>query len=125
MGLILQLDGYTVALAEDGDDAMLMFDTVQPDLIVMDWRMPGLHGADLVRAIRGRDRTVPVVIVSGSPEAFRHEEPVDARFAKPIDAQRLRTEVAAQLALHSPAPPRQRRSAGATSPSRAARRSRR
>lgn len=102
MGLILQLDGYDVTLAEHGDEAMAVFDSVLPDLVVMDWRMPGLEGNELLRAIRHRNRTVPIIIVSGAAEAFRFEEPADALFPKPVDAHRLRTEVAAQLAFRAP-----------------------
>jgi CheY-like chemotaxis protein len=107
VALILQLDGHHVSMAETGDEALESMDRFEPDLIVMDWLMPGLHGAELCRAIRARAPHTPIVIVSGSADAIRSGQDFAAVFGKPVDAQALRQTVAMLLATpgrsHGPA----------------------
>lgn len=52
---MLELDGFTVVgQAASGADAVAMVDDANPDVIVMDYKMPGMDGLSAARAIRAR-----------------------------------------------------------------------
>lgn len=71
LGLILAGEGYHVTVAADARQALARLDEAQPELLVIDFMMPGMNGAELVSAIRARPgyETVPVLLISGAPEA--------------------------------------------------------
>jgi DNA-binding response OmpR family regulator len=50
---VLSKTGYDVTTAEDGDAALLAAQTRAPDLVTLDLSLPGLHGPDLIHALRG------------------------------------------------------------------------
>jgi DNA-binding response OmpR family regulator len=68
--LKLELDGYSVELAGDGETALRMATENPPDLVFLDIRLPGMGGLDLLRALRANDatRSLPVVILSAFDE---------------------------------------------------------
>jgi len=59
----LQREGFEVRVATDGPQALLLFDAVQPDLVLLDLMLPGMSGVDVCRQIRTRSRT-PVIMVT-------------------------------------------------------------
>jgi DNA-binding response OmpR family regulator len=63
----LESDGFAVAQAGDGDEALAAIDTERPDLVVLDLSMPGLGGLDVLRRVRGAPVTeaLPVIVLSG------------------------------------------------------------
>jgi CheY-like chemotaxis protein len=68
--LKLELDGYWVDIAGDGEMALQMARRSVPDLIFMDIRLPKLGGLEVLEALRGDPQTskVPVVILSSNSE---------------------------------------------------------
>jgi CheY-like chemotaxis protein len=68
--LKLELDGYQVEVAGDGEMALEMARTSLPDLIFLDIRLPKLGGLGVLEALRADPQTskVPVVILSSSSE---------------------------------------------------------
>ncbi len=66
---ILQRSGYQVLEAADGRAALALIEKIGGgfDLLITDCEMPHLNGAGLVRAMRTRHPTVPVVYISGCP----------------------------------------------------------
>ena len=58
----LEEEGYEVALAGSGEEALDMLDRVKPDIITLDIKMPGMDGIETLRKIKEKDRTVPVVL---------------------------------------------------------------
>ncbi|MFN8060204.1 MAG: response regulator [Vicinamibacterales bacterium] len=102
--LILQLDDRSVVVARDGDEALAVMQVFEPDLVVMDWRMPGLSGLQLCAAIRRHDPVVPIVVVSSADEAFEEPAPVNARLRKPVDVERLRHVIAQELGRDQASP---------------------
>ena len=68
--LKLELDGYSVEHAGDGESALRKATENPPDLVFLDIRLPGMSGLDLLRALRARDttRSLPVVILSAFDE---------------------------------------------------------
>ncbi len=68
--LKLELDGYRVEVAEDGELALKMATANLPDIIFLDIRLPKLDGLGVLEALRKDPRTkaVPVVILSNYSE---------------------------------------------------------
>jgi CheY-like chemotaxis protein len=68
--LKLELDGYRVDVARDGERALEMARTSPPDIIFLDIRLPKLDGLGVLEALRAdpKTRMVPVVILSSHSE---------------------------------------------------------
>ena len=96
--LILEQDGYEVRSVSSGRRAIKVLDMFDPNVIVMDWQVPGLSGERLFREIRTKKPHVPVIVVSSADEAFSTEMDVRARFHKPLDVPRFRAAIAASRA---------------------------
>jgi two-component system cell cycle response regulator DivK len=84
---------YDIELASDGETAVELASTRQPDLILMDIGLPGLSGLDAVRAIRTRRVSIPIIAVSSRVMPGDRERALDAGcddfVAKPIDDAQL------------------------------------
>ena len=59
----LKREGFLVKVAKDGLEALTLFDTVRPDLVLLDIMLPQLDGVDVCREIRSRSKT-PIIIVT-------------------------------------------------------------
>ena len=62
---ILQAEGYQVAEAENGVEALEIIAKKGFDLVITDLVLPKLHGFDLVHQIRARWPKIPIVVISG------------------------------------------------------------
>ena len=60
----LELEGYEVVSAGDGNAALEAVAAQKPDLVVCDVMMPGMDGVEVVRRLRADNQTVPVVMLS-------------------------------------------------------------
>jgi DNA-binding NtrC family response regulator len=65
MAIVLAQAGYAVEVANDGFDAIGKMPEAQPDLVLTDLQMPGMHGLDLIDNIRKIDVDLPVVLATG------------------------------------------------------------
>jgi DNA-binding NarL/FixJ family response regulator len=91
----LREEGYDVATARSGSDALVHINASIPDLVVSDIRMPGMDGHQLARALRSNPRTalIPIVFLTAKDEredriaGFRTG--VDAYLTKPFDPEEL------------------------------------
>ena len=63
LSYMLRREGYEVAVAGSGLDALAMFDRNGADLVLLDLMLPGLSGTEVCRALRQRSR-VPIIIVT-------------------------------------------------------------
>ncbi|MFQ3547203.1 MAG: sigma-54 dependent transcriptional regulator [Termitinemataceae bacterium] len=61
----LEMDGYEVIVAADGDEAYKRFQKGDIDLVITDLRMPGLSGEELLRRINTESPGVPVIVLTG------------------------------------------------------------
>ena len=69
--IVLQTAGYVVIKASTGEDALSAIETVVPDAVILDLRLPGIDGWQVLAAIRRVDlfRNTPIVIASANAEA--------------------------------------------------------
>ena len=63
LSYLLRKEGYDVAVAETGPDALTEFDANGADLVLLDLMLPGLPGVDVCRALRARSN-VPVIMLT-------------------------------------------------------------
>jgi CheY-like chemotaxis protein len=63
--MILEDAGYGVETAVSGEDAWELFQKTQFDIVVTDFRMGGMDGAELIRLIRGTGSPARIVLLSG------------------------------------------------------------
>ena len=66
----LQREGYDVAVAYDGEEALFRIKDADPDAVILDLMMPKLNGFEVLKAIRDNlnDKWRPVIIVSANAE---------------------------------------------------------
>jgi DNA-binding response OmpR family regulator len=92
--------GYEVLEAESGEDALLMSMDEAADLLLVDLRLPGIHGLDVVRTVRGSSR-VPIIILTANAASDDVVAGLgagaDDYVTKPFVTQELLARVAAQL----------------------------
>src|SRR5579864_2168981 len=59
----LRREGFIVTVARDGIEALSLFDSVHPDVVLLDLMLPGISGIDVCREIRSRSRA-PVIMLT-------------------------------------------------------------
>ena len=66
----LTKEGYAVALCADGEEALILVDEKQPDLLVLDWMLPTVSGIEVCRRLRQRTatRNLPIVMLTARGE---------------------------------------------------------
>ena len=97
LALLLDYYGYEVTAASNGSDGLALVTDAGPDLVVTDWRMPGLSGLALCVALRKRRDTMPIIVVTSADEVFASDQPVNARLRKPIDPPLLNRVITDEL----------------------------
>lgn len=95
--LLLGYYGYDVRAASNGNDGLALVTEFAPNLVVTDWRMPGLSGLALCKALRKSRDTMPIVVVTSADEVFSSDQPVNARLRKPIDPPLLNRVIVHEL----------------------------
>ena len=105
----LEAEGFGVAKAETGDDALMMVDEAQPDIIILDWMLPGVSGIEICRRLKSNTSTrkIPVIMLTArSEEADRVrglETGADDYVIKPYSVIELMARVRTQLRRVRPA----------------------
>lgn len=61
----LELRGFQVLIATDGEEALRFFDSDLPQVVVLDLMMPGLSGMEVLERIKAIDSTIPVILLTG------------------------------------------------------------
>src|ERR1700749_883519 len=65
---LLEEQGYTVQSAVSGEEGFALFQTTTYDLVVTDYRMPGMNGVDLIQRVRAVRQDTRIVLLSGFVE---------------------------------------------------------
>ncbi len=93
------IGGYEVCLCGSGDEALARLAEFEPDLALLDYRLPGINGDELLVALRARREGVqlPVIFLTASvmPDRVSHLRGLGAAdlIAKPFDPMTLAAQV--------------------------------
>jgi CheY-like chemotaxis protein len=100
---ILDDAGFRVISAGNGQDALACLQETVPDLVIVDFMMPLLDGAGVIKAMREKEslRAVPVILASALPEKTISERcsGYQVFLRKPFKAERLMEEISRLLAV--------------------------
>ena len=98
---VLESEGYTVSLAENGEEALDVMDSEVIDLVVLDIMMPKMDGYEFTKTLRDVNNNLPVLMVSAKqmPEDKRKGFLVgtDDYMTKPIDETEMLLRIKALL----------------------------
>ena len=100
--------GYEVTLAGNAEQAQLEVDRVLPDLVVLDWMLPGQTGLALARQWRGATRTreLPIILLTARAEEVDKVSGLDAGaddyLTKPFSTNELLARIRAVLRRKAP-----------------------
>ena len=73
---VLEEHGYQVVVANSGKEGLEKFRTEKIDLVIVDYLMPEMNGAEVIRHIRQRNPRIPIILHSGYAERLALEEKV-------------------------------------------------
>lgn len=99
----LNSEGYEVMEAETGDDALLLAEEVRPDLVLLDWMLPGVSGIEVLRRFKNRRQMteIPVIMISARTEEMDRvrglETGADDYMVKPYSVSELMARIRTQL----------------------------
>ena len=105
----LELGGFSVVTAADGETALNLAIEQRPDLVILDWMMPTLSGIEVCRALRARADTqkIPIIILSARSEEDDRTHGLDIGaddyVTKPFSPRELISRVRAVLRRTRPA----------------------
>lgn len=95
----LELEGHVVLLAVNGEEALEVLQTSQPDVIVTDWMMPYLDGVTLCQRLRSSGSRVPILMLTARTELGDRVTALDAGaddfLAKPFALDELLARIRA------------------------------
>ncbi len=100
--------GYDVTIASDADQAQIEVDGVLPDLVVLDWMLPGQSGLVLAKRWRGQTRTreLPIIMLTARAEEGDMISGLDAGaddyLTKPFSTNELLARIRAVLRRKAP-----------------------
>ncbi|WP_321499076.1 phosphate regulon transcriptional regulator PhoB [Breoghania sp.] len=104
----LEAEGYVVETCARGDDAEILLRESQPDLLLLDWMLPGLSGIELCRRLRAREETdrLPIILLTARGEEAERirglSTGADDYVVKPFSIPELVARVAAILRRSKP-----------------------
>ncbi len=108
--LYMEKDGYTVAVANDGEQAVSTFRQFNPDLVMLDIMLPKKDGWEVCRDIR-RTSDTPIIMLTAKGETFDKvlglELGADDYVVKPFDTKEIMARVKAVLRRTTPTPEEQ------------------
>jgi len=108
--LYLEKEGFTTVLLNNGQDAVESFNSVKPDLVLLDIMLPGLDGWQVCRKIRSVSST-PVIMLTAKGETFDKvlglELGADDYIVKPFDTKEVLARIKAVLRRVSTQAPEQ------------------
>jgi two-component system, OmpR family, phosphate regulon response regulator PhoB len=104
----LEAEGYGVETVTRGDEADLLLKERSPDLVILDWMLPGLSGIELCRRLRGRPETkrLPIIMLTARGEESERVRGLatgaDDYIVKPFSVPELSARVRALLRRAAP-----------------------
>lgn len=103
----LRLDGFEVYLAADGPTALELAGEKRPDLILLDWMMPGMDGLEVLAKLKSEETTAHIPVFMLTAKGMLSEvgkafgAGVDDYITKPFDPIRLGKVIRKKLDEHA------------------------
>ncbi|MDI4648864.1 response regulator [Cohnella hashimotonis] len=105
---VFSVEGYETFQAANGRAALEIVRTHTPDLVLLDMKIPGMDGLEILKKIKEMNRDVKVIMMTAYGELDMIKEATDLgalmHFTKPFDIDELRVAVNMQLAEDGPSP---------------------
>ncbi|MTE00661.1 phosphate regulon transcriptional regulatory protein PhoB [Paracoccus sp. YIM 132242] len=105
----LEAEGFAVVVADNGEDALLLVQEEQPDLMVLDWMLPKVSGIEVCRQVKAdpATRSIPIIMLSARSEETDRvrglETGADDYVVKPYSVVELMARLRTQLRRTRPA----------------------
>lgn len=105
----LCLEGYHVTVAQNGLDGLIMVRDTQPDLLILDWMLPGISGLDICLRLRSTGIQVPIIMLTAKDEIPDRVTGLNAGaddyVIKPFSMEELLARIKARLRRTQPEDP--------------------
>jgi DNA-binding response OmpR family regulator len=105
----LSLEGYHITVAANGLDGLMMVRDTKPDLLILDWMLPGISGLDLCLRLRSTGVQVPIIMLTARDEIPDRVTGLNAGaddyVTKPFSIEELLARVKARLRRTQPDDP--------------------
>ncbi|MBN8253368.1 response regulator [Priestia flexa] len=102
---VLQKEGYQTFQAANGFQAIDIAKEQQLDLVLLDMKIPGMDGIEILKRLKEYDKTIKVIIMTAYGELDMIQEAKDlgalTHFAKPFDIDEIRQVVREYIPLKS------------------------
>lgn len=99
--LELKYEGYEVKVALDGFNGLTTARETRPDLVILDWMLPGISGLEICRRLRDTQDKVPIILLTAKDEVSDRVAGLDAGaddyMVKPFSVEELLARVRAHL----------------------------
>ncbi|MFN6487809.1 MULTISPECIES: response regulator transcription factor [unclassified Nostoc] len=99
--LELSSEGYNINVAHDGIAGLTLARELSPDLIILDWMLPGLSGLEICRRLRTTGISIPVILLTAKDEVNDRVAGLDAGaddyVVKPFSIEELLARIRAHL----------------------------
>ncbi len=99
----LEMKGYEVIMAHNGEDAIEKVKNEKPDAMLLDIRMPGMDGTEVLKRVREFDKDVGIIMVTAVKDEKTGKEALksgaDEYITKPIDFNYLETSILVDLIM--------------------------
>lgn len=103
---VFSSEGYLTTQASNGKIALELVRSNRPDLVLLDMKIPGMDGLEILKHIKSIDPTIKVIMMTAYGELDMIKRATDLgavkHFTKPFDIDELRMEVNFQLNHHNP-----------------------
>ena len=104
----LQMAGYRILIHGNAEDAIKGIQRELPDLVLLDWMLPGMSGVELARRLRGdaRTKSLPIILLTARGEEQDKlkglEEGADDYITKPFSVKEMEARIKALLRRRAP-----------------------
>ena len=90
--MALTYAGHVVETATNGPEALVKVGAGQFDLVITDWKMPGMTGEELAHEIKQRQGLLPVILLTGYPPESQSPD-IDFVLLKPFSIAEIRKAI--------------------------------
>ena len=97
---MLESESYEIHEAIDGEEGLQLYQEISPDLVITDFKMPGMDGAELIGKIRDVGPDAKIILVTGGYlDMLGEGVEADLKVQKPFDVDELLQTVEEFLTL--------------------------